>query len=111
MNSRLHYFFRIDLVEEETTTTRDQNKKINEHPTYCTPEHGIQTNVPCVKLTHCVSFDEQSAHALLEGKRCNLRTTSSGLSSAAAFLRALVRGVILASPGLDNMMFILLIVN
>ena len=23
--------------------------------TYCTPEHAMQTNVPCVRFTHCVS--------------------------------------------------------
>ena len=51
------------------------------------------------------TLDEQSAHALLGGRRCNRRTTSSEFSSATC-LRRRVEGVdvfdALASPGLDS---------
>ena len=50
------------------------------------------------------TLDEQSAHALLGGKRCNRRTTSSEFSSTT--LRRRWDGVddFRASPGLDSMM-------
>ena len=50
------------------------------------------------------TLDEQSAHALLEGTRCNRRTISSGDSSAMTFLLR-YDGVVpefRASPGLDS---------
>ena len=50
-----------------------------------------------------LTLDEQSAHALLEGTRCNRRTISSGVSSATTFLFR-YDGVpeFRASPGLDS---------
>ena len=63
----------------------------------------MQTNVPWLKFTHCVSFEVQSAQALFGGKRCRRRTASFG-SSIAAFRRRWVGvGFCRASPGLASM--------
>lgn len=48
------------------------------------PAQVKHTKLPTVKLTHDGNLEEQSAHRLLGGKRCNCRTWSSGRCSAAA---------------------------